>query len=104
MAAATTVPAVQLRPPRMLGNIPSDHATAAPMLVATTHRRRTGNTLHRYRQSAWAMPSRAPSTDPASTIARTVANGPHEAAVTATPTAAGTLKPRASPSVTTSTH
>jgi hypothetical protein len=88
----------------VLGSIPSDHATAAPTLVATIHQRRTGNTRQRYKQSAWAAPSIAPSTVPASTMATRVGNGPQEAPVTATPTAAGTLKPIASPSVTTSTH
>jgi len=41
------------------GSIPSDHATAAPRLVATIHRRRAGTTCQRYKQSAWAAPSNA---------------------------------------------
>ena len=83
---------------------PSDHATAAPTLVAATQRRRAGKTRHRYRQSAWALPRTAPSTAPANTIAKRVVVGFDGAAVTATPTAAGTVKPAASARVTSSTH
>jgi hypothetical protein len=42
--------------------------------------------------------------DPASTMATRVANGPQEAPGHRDTSAAGTLKPTASPSVTTSTH
>ena len=101
---ATTAVAAVERKSNVFGSIPSDHATAAPTLVATINQRRAGNNRQRYKQSAWAPPSIAPSTDPASTMATRVANGPQDAPVTATPTAAGTLMPTASPSVTTSTH
>jgi hypothetical protein len=97
-----TVPIVQFRPPS--SSIPSDHATAAPRLVAAIHRRRSGNTPQRYKQSDCAAPNTAPSTDPANTMAISVGNGAHAAAVTAAPTTAGTMKPIASPRVTTNTQ
>ena len=90
------------RPSVSIGVRPTIQAIAAPTAVAPTHRAwfTSGNAVRR--TWAWARPRRAPSTAPAAT--KIGADSPAAIVAVAAPTAAGTLKPANSPSVTHPVH